>query len=79
MFLEVAEKKFPLRHAPKSGHFVIVKADHEGRYYVEFLTEIRERPKLLDSLDYPPDAEQARDFPEHGQTIDVEANSRMTQ
>jgi len=79
MFLEVVQKKFPLRHAPKSGHFVIVKADHEGGYHIELLSEIRERTKRFDLLNYAADAEQARDFPEHGQTIHVEANPRMTQ
>jgi len=79
MFLEVAQKKFPLPHAPKSGHFVIVKADHEGGYHIELLSEIRERTKRFDLLNYAADAEQARDFPEHGQTIHVEANPRMTQ
>src|SRR5437764_6185084 len=56
MFLEVVEKKFPLRHVPKSRHFVIVKADHEGRYDIESLSEIRERTKPLDSLNYTADA-----------------------
>src|SRR5436309_8389477 len=79
MFLEVVEKKFPLWHAPKSGHLVLVKADHEGRYQIEFLSEVRKRTKPLDLLNYAANTQEACDLPEHGQTIHVEPNSRMTE
>ncbi len=79
MFLEVVEKELPLRDAPKSGHLVIVEANHEGGNDIEFLTEVRERTKWLDSLNDAPDTEQARDFPEHWQAIHIQADSRMTE
>jgi hypothetical protein len=79
MFLEVAEEKFPLWHAPKSGHLVIVEADHECSYHIEFLPEIRQWTKRPYLLNDATDTEQARDFPEHWQAIHVEANSRMTE
>src|SRR5215831_17333769 len=79
MFLEVVEKKFPLWHAPKSGHFVIVEADHECSYQIEFLSEIRERKKRQYSLNDAVDTQQACDFPKHWQPIHVETNSRMTE
>src|SRR4029453_1466504 len=79
MFLEVVEEKFPLRHAPKSGHLVIVKADHECSYHIEFLSDIRERTKRLDSLNDAADIEQTRDFPEHWQAIHVKPDTRTTE
>ena len=79
MLGHIVEKKFPLGHAPKAGHFVIVEADHECSYHIEFLSEIRERMKRLYSLNDAADTQQARDFPKHWQAIHVEANSRMTE
>lgn len=79
MFLEVVEEKFPLWHAPKFGHFVIVEADHECSYHIEFLSEIRERTKRLYSLNDAADIEQPRDFPEHWQAIHVKPDARMTE
>src|ERR1043166_1357311 len=58
---------------------MIVEANHEGCNEVEFLTEVRERTKRLDSLNDAANAEQARDFPKHRQAIHVEANSGMTE
>jgi len=58
---------------------VIVKADHEGGYHIELLSEIRERTKRFDLLNYAADTKQTRDFPEHWQAIHVEANSGMTE
>ncbi len=78
MLRQIVEKKIPLRHAPKSGHLVIVEANHESGNDIEFLTEVREGTKRLDLLNNAADTEQARDFPEHWQAIDVETNSRMT-
>ena len=75
MLRQIAEKKFPLRDAPKSGHLVIVEANHERGNDIEFLTEVWERTKRLDLLNDAADTEQTRDFPEHRQTIHVEANS----
>jgi len=79
MFLETVEKETPLRDAPKSGHLVIVEANHERSNNIELLTEIRERPKRLYSLNDATDIQQARDFTEHWQAIHVEANSGMTE
>src|SRR5882724_43082 len=79
MLHEIIEKKIPLRHAPKSGHLVVVKANHERGNDIEFFTELWERTKRLDLLNDAADTEQARNFPEHCHTIDVEANSGMTE
>src|SRR5215471_12011033 len=79
MLRQIVEKEFPLRHTPKSGHFVIVEANHERGNEIEFLSKIRERTKRLDSLNYAADTEQARDFPEHRKTIHIQANSGMTE
>ena len=79
MFGEVVEKEFPLRDAPKSGHFVIVKANHKGGNDIELLTQVRQRTKRLDSLNDAADTQQTRDFPEHRQAIHIEPNSGMTE
>ena len=78
MLRKIIEKKFPLRDSPKSGHLVIVEANHEGGNQIELLTEVRERTKRLDLLNDAADTEQACDFPEHRQAIHVEANPGMT-
>jgi len=54
---------------------VIVKANHESRDEIEFLSKIGQRPKSFDSLDYTADAEQARNVPEHGQTVHIKTES----
>src|SRR5882724_2499099 len=79
MLREIIEKKFPRRHAPKSGHLVVVKANHERGNDIEFFTEVWERTKRLDLLNDAADTKQAGDFPEHWQAIHVEANSGMTE
>src|SRR5947207_15046410 len=79
MLRQIIEEKFPLRHAPKCWHLVIVEANHEGGNDIEFLSETRQRTKRLDLLNDAADTEQARDFPEHWQAIHVEANSGMTE
>jgi hypothetical protein len=58
---------------------MIVKANHERGNDIEFLTEVWERTKRVDSLNDAADTEQACDFPEHWQAIHVEANSGMTE
>src|SRR6478735_10733860 len=78
MLCQIIQEKFPLRDAPKSGHLVIVEANHESGDHVEFLSEIRQRTKRVDLLNNAADTEQARDFPEHGHAVYVEANSGMT-
>ncbi len=45
----------------------------------KFSSEVRERTKWLNLLNYAADTKQARDFAEHRQTIDVQANSGMTE
>src|SRR6266576_6926885 len=79
MLREIIEKKVPLRHAPKPGHLVVVKANHERGNDIEFFTELWERTKRLDLLNDTADTKQTRDFPEHWQAIHVEANSGMTE
>ena len=79
MLREIIEKKIPLRHAPKPAHLMIVEANHERGNDIEFLTQVWERTKRLNSLNDAPDTEQVRDFPEHWQAIHVEANSGMTE
>src|SRR6185503_14301919 len=79
MLVQIIQKKLPFPDVPKSGHLVIVEANHESGNHVEFLPETRQRTKRLDLLNDAADTEQARDFPEHCHTIDVEANSGMTE
>jgi len=79
MFDQIVEKKFPLRHAPKSGHLVIVEANHERGNEIKFLSEALERPKRLDSLNNAVHPEQACYFAKHRQTIHVETDSGMAE
>ena len=65
MLRQIIEKEFPLRDAPKSGHLVIVEANHESGNDVELLTEAWERTKRVDSLNDAVDIEEPHDFPEH--------------
>ncbi len=58
---------------------MIVEANHERGNDIEFLTQVWERTKRLNSLNDAADTEQVRDFPEHWQPIHVEANSGMTE
>jgi hypothetical protein len=58
---------------------MIVEANHKRGNDIEFLTEVWERMKRLDLLNDAADTEQTRDFPEHRQTIHVEANSGMAE
>jgi hypothetical protein len=75
MFFQVVQKEFPLRHLPEVRHFVVVEANHESSDDIELLSKIGQRPKSVDSLDYTANAEQARNFPEHGQTVHIKAES----
>src|SRR6478736_6482785 len=78
MLRQIIQEKFPLRNAPKARHLMIGEANHESGNHVEFLSEIRQRTKRIDLLNNAADTEQARDFPEHGHAVYVEANSGMT-
>ena len=73
MTRQIVEEEFPFRHLPKIRHFVIVEANHERRDEIEFFSEIGERVKGPDLLDYSPDAEQPCQFTKHRQPIHVEA------
>lgn len=75
MFCQVVEKEFPLRHLPEVRHFVVVEANHESRNEIEFLSEIGQRPKSFDSLNYAANPEQTRNIPEHGQTVHIKTES----
>ena len=79
MLHQIIEKELPLTDAPKSGHFMIVEANHERGNHIELLSETWQGTKRLDSLNNTADTEQARDFPKHCQPIQVEANSGMTE
>jgi len=79
MFREIVEKEFPLWHLPQARHLVIVEANHERGNEVEFSSEIGEGTESFDTLDHAAHAEQPRDFPEHGQPIDVQAYSGMAE
>jgi len=79
MLRQIIEEEFPLGHAPKSRHFVIVEADHEGGNEIELLAEAREWMKSLNPLNHTSDPEQFCDFPEHWQSIHVEPDSGMTE
>ncbi len=75
MFCQVVEKEFPFRDLPKVRHFVVVEANHESRNEIEFLSKIGQRPESFDLLDYAANAEQTRNFPEHGQAVHIKAET----
>src|SRR6188472_1514828 len=79
MLVQIIQKKLPFPDVPKSGHLVIVEANHESGNHVEFLSETRQRTKRFDLLNDAADTEQTCDFPEHWQAIHVEANAGMTE
>src|SRR5215472_15108731 len=79
MLRQILQKEFPLRDAPKSGHLMIVEANHERRNDIEFFPEVRERAKRLNSLNHAANTEKTRDFPKHRQAIHVEPNAGMTE
>ena len=79
MLGQVVEKEVPLWNLPKVRHFVIVEANHKSGDEVEFLSKIGQRPKCFDMLDYTTNTEQARNLPEHGQTVHIKTESRMTE
>jgi hypothetical protein len=54
---------------------VVVEANHESGDDIELLSKIGQRPKSFDSLDYTANAEQACNFPEHGQTVHIKTES----
>src|SRR5947207_15529044 len=76
---EVVEKEFPFLHLPKTRHFMFVEADHESSDEIEFSSELGERPKRFNSLDYAMDTEKSRNFAEHGQPVYIETKSGMTE
>ncbi|SRR6266516_684690 len=79
MFCEVVEKEFPLWHLPKTGHFVVVEANHEGSDEIEFSSKIREGTESVDSLNYAMDTQESRNFAEHGHAVHIKTKSRMTE
>ena len=58
---------------------MVVKANHERGDEIKFLSEVGQRPKRFNLLDYAANAEQMRNLPEHGQTIHIKPESGMTQ
>jgi hypothetical protein len=58
---------------------MFVEADHESSDEVEFSSEVGERPKRFNSLDYTMDTEESRNFAEHGQPIYIETESGMAE
>ena len=58
---------------------MVVEANHERGDEIEFLSEVGQRPKGLNLLDYAANAEQMRNLPEHGETVHIKAESGMTQ
>src|ERR1043166_3274462 len=79
MLPQILEKEFPLRHAPKPRHLMVVEANHECRNDIELLSEVRERTKRLNSLNDAANTQESCDFSEHWQAIHIEANSGMTE
>ncbi len=75
MLCQVIQKKFPFRHLPEVRHFVVVEANHESRDEIEFLSKIGKGSESFDSLHYTADAEQPRNFAEHGQTVHIKTES----
>ena len=53
---------------------MVVKANHESRDEIEFLSKIGERSESFNLLDYTL-SEQACNLPEHGQTVHIKTHS----
>src|SRR5260370_1379295 len=79
MLRQIAQKKFPLGHAPKSWHLMIVEANHEGGNEIESLSEARQRTKRLDALNNAAHPEQACYFAKHRQTIHIKPDAGMAE
>src|SRR2546425_12528475 len=79
MLCKVVEEEFPLWHLPQTRHFMIVEADHESSYEIEFSSKVGERPKSFNSLDYTVDTEKSRNFAGHGQPVYIKTKSGMTE
>lgn len=54
---------------------MVVEANHERGNEVEFLSEVGQRPKRFNLLDYATNTEQMRNLPEHRQTIHIKTES----
>ena len=54
---------------------MVVEANHESRDEIEFLSKIGKGSESFDSLHYTADAEQPRNFAEHGQTVHIKTES----
>ncbi len=78
MLRQIVEKEIPLRHAPKSGHLVIVEANHESGNNIELLSEAGQGTESMDPLNNAAHVEQSRDFAKHRQPIHVEPKTGMT-
>src|SRR5438128_12655194 len=75
---EIVEKKFPFRHAPQVGHFVIVKANHESGNEVEFTSQIGQWDERLHAPDNATDAQHPCAFAEHGKIIEIDADDFLS-
>src|SRR5438128_5604715 len=76
---EIVEKKFPFRHAPQVGHFVIVKANHESGNEVEFTSQIGQWDERLHAPDNASHAQHPCAFAEHGKIIEIEADDFVSE
>src|SRR4030095_1293966 len=77
MFGDVIEKKIPLGHSPKIGPSVAVEANHKGGNEIESSSQAGEGTKSFDSLDHAANAEERRDFCEHGYPVQIQSKSGM--
>jgi hypothetical protein len=58
---------------------VIVEANHEGSDEIEFSSKVGQGMESFNSLDYPMDTEEPRNFAEHGHAVHVKTKSGMTE
>jgi hypothetical protein len=78
MFGQIIEKKFPLRHIPKIGLFMIVKADQESSDKIE-LPQVGKGIESFDLSNHTTKAEEARHIAKHRELIQIEAEALVAE
>ena len=74
MFRQIVEKKFPLRHAPDIGLFMMIEADQERSDQIEF-PQVGQGLESFDLPDYAAHTKQRSKIAKHGQPIQIKSQS----
>ena len=75
---QIDQKKFPLRHAPKSGHLVIVEANQMASDDVEFAIEFWQRLERLNARNGARYLEELDELAKHWEIIQIETENFVT-